>query len=387
MTPFSPRISTFLLSLAALGGCDSATSDPWNAFDEGGDSLTPRVEVGDDDTSDPIRNAVVRVGGCTGTLVDVDKILTAAHCGYDRDEWRGGAWFTLPSPDSVSFGPDRDAPIGSSNVIEVSLPPLATGGPDWEEDIALLRLAAPVPPKIAVPRAVFLDHPGPLLTFMATNPTIVQIGYGGGRDRRIMTGREYADWYVDSALPNNGFRYEADELGVGTRGTNIESGDSGGPMFLEHDTSPVMGVLSHWTPYGIAAYGGGGGGRPSIRSWITPLIPAQKPDLEVASIDVAGCSGSDPQIEVLIRNRGAVTESVLVDLFTGEPSPPAIGATGDYTDVSWLVQPYGETTVTFTITNGFVLGRVDVLLDSDEHADEIREDNNGGEAYLPMPKC
>ncbi len=39
-------------------------------------------------------------------------------------------------------------------------------------------------------------------------------------------------------------------------------------MLLGSSNGFVMGELSHWEPYGIATFGPGGEGRPSVRNWL-----------------------------------------------------------------------------------------------------------------------
>lgn len=389
------RIVATTLAVGVVG-CDEpspddaedASADERDGASERDDAF--RIAVGIDDTSSTVRNAVVRAGGCTATLVDDDLLLLAAHCGYDNDAWRGGAWYTLPSPVTVWVGPDRSAPVLTTTATQVSLPPRVTGGPDWEDDIALLRLSSPIAASVATPRAVYLDHPEPVTRYTLADPTIYQIGYAGApRDRRIMTGHNYEDWLSDPSLPNNGFTYEADVTGVGTRGTNIENGDSGGPMLLDRDTGPVMGVLSFWEPYGIATYGPGGNGRPSIRDWLVARIPTQKPDMEVVSVQAAGCTGTggNPMVSVTIRNRGAVKGRGWVDVFTGLASPPSIGTWGQYWRMSNLLAPEQTQTMSFEITDGFTRGWVDALVDTTTTLDESDETNNHEDGYVNLPDC
>ena len=73
-----------------------------------------------------------------------------------------------------------------------------------------------------------------------------------------MTGSSYRDWVSHPDYLMNGFAYTATVTGVGDYGTNIERGDSGGPMLIGTSTGYVIGDLSHWEPYGIATFGPGG---------------------------------------------------------------------------------------------------------------------------------
>lgn len=70
------------------------------------------------------------------------------------------------------------------------------------DDIALLRLTTSIPPSVAIPRPAYVDRP---VTFGSAS-AIYQIGYGGGRDRRIMTGSAYRDC-LDSDHLMNAFGY------------------------------------------------------------------------------------------------------------------------------------------------------------------------------------
>ncbi|MEX1366860.1 MAG: trypsin-like serine protease [Nannocystaceae bacterium] len=368
---------------------DDLQVDDLDDLDE--DDVEFRIEIGTDDTSSTVRDAVARVGGCTGTLVGPDLLLTAAHCGFIDTAYFTGGWTNLPSGVPVSFGPDRSAPVLTRTATQVSAPPLHTGGPGWVDDIVLLRLDASVPATVAVPRPVYLDHPAPLLPYALGVETIYQVGFGGGRDRRIMTGGNYVDWLTVPGYQHNGFEYDADfeGPGIGDRGTNIEGGDSGGPMLLNSDTGPVLGVLSHWAPFGIATYGPGTGGRSPIRSWLTGKLPPQRSDFDVISVTAGGCTGTggDPMVAVTIKNKGAVSRSAWVDVFTGLASPPSVGDFSSIYRMSNNLAPEQTQTLSFAITSGFTSGWVDVVLDTTQTVDELDEGNNVGWGYVNLPDC
>jgi len=355
------------------------------------DDAAFRIEIGTNDTSSLTRNAVALVGGCTGTLVAPDLLITAAHCGYNNPAYFTGGWTTLPAPVYVGFGPLRASPIYTTTAVAVSGPPLHTSGPAWVDDIVLLRLAANVPSTIATPRGVILDHPAPLLPSALGVERIYEVGYGGIRDRRVMAGGDYEDWLSDPGWTVNSFTYVPDVMGpgIGERGTNIEHGDSGGPMLLGSDTGLVMGVLTWWDPIGIATYGPGTGGRSPIRTWLMGKLPTQRPDFRVVSIQSGGCTGSggDPVVAVTIRNAGAVMAQGWVDVFTGLASAPPMGTYGSMFRLSEVLPPEGTQTLSFAITDGFDTGYVDVLLDTVRIVTESNENNNASFAWVNLPDC
>lgn len=371
------KLKTFAVLTCCYGGVVGCTSE---VGDEPSASVRQPIEVGDNDVSNPVRNAVVRWGGCTGTLVAPDILISAHHCLDDDIPYTGG--WTAIEPVWVRFGPDISNFLPfAARVIEVGTPPLG-------QDMVLLRLDRDVPASVAVPRPVYLDRPAPLQAGSSQEYTIFQIGYGGGRDRRIMTGHDYFDWLSPgSDKPVNGFVYVADELGVGTRDTNIEGGDSGGPMTLNRPEGPVMGVLSHWDPYGISTYGPGSADRPNLRQWLRDQLPPQRPDLAVVSIRAKGCYETDPRIVVTIRNQGAVTSRGWVDVFTGLPIAPSIGEYSSVYRMSDWLAPDQEQTLEFPRPDDFARGWVDVLLDTTRSVAELDETNNHEDESLYWWSC
>ena len=356
----------------------------------GGDELAEEgeaaqeIEIGTDDGSDPRSNAVVLIGDiCTGTLVAPNLVLTAAHCGWGDNSYATGAWITIP-PVLISFGPIHGAPIATAAANAVTVPPLATAGPWLVDDIALLRLTTSVPASLAEPRPVYVDRPASL----GGSSTITQIGYGGGRDRRSMTGSDYLDWLSPGDLLMNGFAYTATYHGdgIGDRGTNIEQGDGGGPMLLQGTGGPVMGVLSHWTPYGIATFGPGGEGRPSVRTWLLGHAP-QKPDFFVSSITAAGCSGTSAVVRVKVENRGVRTAAAWLDVFHDLSSAPAVGTLSTIYRSTGPIAPEQSLDMLFTLPVSGGYHWIDAIVDTTRSVDELDEAQNVASRRVSFPDC
>ena len=376
MRKLGTMIAAMLLSSCALEDGE---------HDEALGEVDQDIEIGTEDGTTPTRNAVVWIGNCTGTLIAPDVVMTAAHCGWDAHSWATGDWISIPAQ-SICFGQVRGTDC-SATANMVSVPPLATEGPWLVDDIALLKLTAPVPATTAIPRPAYVDKP----VTLTSASWIYQVGYGGGRNRRYMYGNSYKDWTSPGDLLMNAFEYLSYYRGddIGTRGTNVEHGDSGGPMLLGSSVGYVLGDLSWWNPYGIATFGPGGEGRPSIRNWLQAKAP-QKPDFDVISITNSGCTGTggDPTIRVTVKNRGVRSQSAWVDVFRDRTTAPPIGTYSTIFRTSGTIAPEQTLDMYFALP-GATPGphRVDVLMDTTSSHAELDETNNHHSATVDLLDC
>jgi len=351
------------------------------------------IEIGTNDTSDPVRNAIVRVGdACTGTLIAPDVVLTSLWCGLHGIPYTTDAWSSIP-PVTIYFGPDRDAPLATATADMASrhvtvIPDSDDGEPPEipsSYELALLRLTAPVATSIAVARPVYVDRPATL----SSTSTLHLIGYGGDRDRRRTTATGYQDW-LTSGGPVGWFRFTPTHrgAGIGDDGNNIEYGDYGAPLLLGSATGHVLGALVDWTPGGVVSFAPGSVMEQSVRDWIQAKAP-QRPDLDVISISVAGCTGTGghPMVKVTLQNRGVRTASGWVDVFHGLASPPSIGTLSTIFRTSGNLAPDQTISMSFEIPAPPGPRWIDVLLDTTRSVDELDEGNNASAAFLELPDC
>jgi len=156
---------------AALAQADAAPAEPPPSLPPPpADALRP-------DRGGPERDAVVSLGGCTGALIAPDLVLTAGHClpPSHRAARQAGApphdcaalpdqarvqgapwedsdrWYPTQIDPPVRLGPDAEAPLLRGRAVAYALPRCA--------DMALLRLAGPVPPEVARPLPILTRAP------------------------------------------------------------------------------------------------------------------------------------------------------------------------------------------------------------------------------------
>ena len=245
------------------------------------------------DVNTPERNAVVRTGGgCTGTLIRHDIVLTAGHCvdhGHPgtitdasgrriypaiiRDEYVNdwetpGQWYPLykfPRGIRISFGPDSRAPVFTATAVQYSIPAHA--------DMIALRLDRSIPARVAIPKRVLPNSPMHSPSWRSERFRIA--GWGGGARIRRTGPASNGVWPC-----NTSFGMQPHKMCV--TGSVVQGGDSGGPLFWKNpndrDREYLIGVTQGVEPNGgrftVTFYSGGMMGStpiPNIGRWLANL--------------------------------------------------------------------------------------------------------------------
>jgi MYXO-CTERM domain-containing protein len=226
-------VRSLVLSLTAalaIGGCDQGSDD--EQFD-GNDF---RIVGGAPVNTDPAVAllAMYDANGqlastCTGTLIDAQWVLTAAHCLSPAGIAGVGVYFGADA--TVQMDPSY---VGYVEADQAAIHPqwVDGGAPDQGNDVALLHLATPAPVEpIAINRTA--------LTEQMLGADVYLVGWG-------ITGGSQQDSMIKRAVMSQLFDFDASFMVVGNNATGTCSGDSGGPAFMSMNGQMVVaGVTSY----------------------------------------------------------------------------------------------------------------------------------------------
>jgi V8-like Glu-specific endopeptidase len=226
----SAAFGVVLLGMCVLTGCDSTPKAEREPEEH------PLVLKGQADNGDPAVVAL-RMGDdyyCSGTVVAPTYVLSAAHC-FDR----GGAVAVSFRSANIYGGAWKPA---KAVHVEPGWRPRDYTTPNFEHDIALVELAAPVPPNIT-PIPINVDHDA-----VRRIDRVRMVGYGP-------TGTNFGNQGTKRSAE---VPVVADHDFFDTRaGSGSCYGDSGGPSFANIDgVEKVVAVTSHHHDQRCEAAGG-----------------------------------------------------------------------------------------------------------------------------------
>jgi Trypsin len=165
--------------------------------------------------------SAVSLGGCTGTLVHPEVVVTAAHC------MEGGG------PSSIAFGDRDDAPAFEVPVSSCAADPQYYGSSG--HDVAYCKLAQPVTNVPIVPILMGCETQA-----LQAGAQVVAVGFGEADDNLGWGPKRQV------SMPLNGI--ESGEAFIGGNGKDTCYGDSGGPVFVQIADGT-------WRVFGITSYG------------------------------------------------------------------------------------------------------------------------------------
>lgn len=235
-------------------------------------------------TTDPGDPAVVMLqtstGGCTGSVVADNVVLTAAHCienSLGPGDKRG----------TVYFGTRSGEWFAQRSIIDMVIHRYYGAGFDLGYDIALVRLRDPVPDTVTP-----VELSDVALDSSYVGVPVRSVGFGGtgydanGNLQGFGTKRS-ASIIVDGVSP--------DFLVVGDQVHNTCQGDSGGPHFMT--------IASREVQVGVSSFGASGCLGPSkltrvdayLKDFLIPIIDAWSgPCMDDSTCVASGCRTPDP---------------------------------------------------------------------------------------------
>ncbi|MDR4502647.1 MAG: S1 family peptidase [Nitrospirales bacterium] len=171
-------------------------------------------------------NSSVWVGGCTGTLIKSDIVITAGHCvnrpsGFEAED---GQWYSTTVLENrrtseIGFGYDRE---NFRLVLKATYFSILDGA-----DIALLALESPVNSQVAIPKKVLLDAP---VGISWSRQSFRQVGWGMLSATAGAPALRRSGSAIFRQFPCYTFQaIQADKICV--NGSQVRAGDSGGPLY------------------------------------------------------------------------------------------------------------------------------------------------------------
>ncbi len=197
------------------------------------------------DANTPQANATVWIGGCTGTLIRPDMIVTAGHCTNrigPASNYRDNVWYPVGNLENgrwadIRFGVDRLNPIATATATHFAVYSPA--------DIALFLLSQRVPREVATPASVLLNASG----IDWRQQSFRQVGWG---NTVALTGSSTPRFRQTS---NATFRqypcYDGTKFCV--NGATAGPGDSGGPLYWTDRTGREWIIGEAQGDFGVGA--------------------------------------------------------------------------------------------------------------------------------------